>query len=319
MTSKNMVQTARIRAKQRHLVVMLLLCLAYIGLIGASPAMPLATNDWRVGNDVGLSRGTQIRVGPGTGFCYHTVVPEDNWTVRIIGGPRKDDKERLWYDTSRAAAGDPSGGTGWVRQGQADTSPAPDDGGVYCPPDSGIVPPPATPIPGVVIPRSTPTPGPKDVCEGLSVHLPGFIYEGQSWWVSQSMVIKIVILIIALVLFFLVERWTMNPEAILPGLIRMILAGILLAGMGDLLRSYWIAMWYQITQEKCGIEPTILLLIGPLTVWGVARLFGTVSRLLGIIVIILLVVLLVILLTPERISGIVDGVRHLFGFVSMPG
>jgi len=47
--------------------------------------------------------------------------------VMVIDGPRIADGA-IWWDTSRRAAGDPSGGTGWVRMDQNDTdcfSPAP--------------------------------------------------------------------------------------------------------------------------------------------------------------------------------------------------
>jgi len=64
--------------------------------------------------------------GAGRGLS-HTHVPEDNWAVMVIDGPRIADGA-IWWDTSRRAAGDPSGGTGWVRMDQNDTdcfSPAP--------------------------------------------------------------------------------------------------------------------------------------------------------------------------------------------------
>ena len=78
-----------------------------------------AANSWAVGNLVGLCAGTQIHTGSGDNYPTHTVVPENNWTVKVIGGPRTVNGE-TWWDTSRAAAGDPSGGTGWVKQSQAD-------------------------------------------------------------------------------------------------------------------------------------------------------------------------------------------------------
>ncbi len=90
----------------------------------AVPLPPLAfAQDWRVGQIVGLCKGTRIYEGPGYHYRYHTVVPEDDWAVKIIGGPRNGD----WWDTSRKEAGDPSGGTGWVKQSEAESckSPAP--------------------------------------------------------------------------------------------------------------------------------------------------------------------------------------------------
>ena len=69
--------------------------------------------EWIVGKIVGLSKGTKIYYGSGFAYGYHTIVPEDNWAVKIIGGPRYADGWE-WWDTSRREACDPSGGTGWV-------------------------------------------------------------------------------------------------------------------------------------------------------------------------------------------------------------
>lgn len=67
---------------------------------------------WSVGKVVGLAAGTKIYEGSGFGFRAHTLVPHDNWAVKIIGGPREANGWE-WWDTSRKAC-DPSGGTGWV-------------------------------------------------------------------------------------------------------------------------------------------------------------------------------------------------------------
>lgn len=76
-------------------------------------------NTWEIGSTVGLCSGTEIREGSGFNYSVHTIVPEDNWTVVVIDGPRYVDG-KAWWDISRAATGDPSGGTGWVYQSQAD-------------------------------------------------------------------------------------------------------------------------------------------------------------------------------------------------------
>ena len=49
--------------------------------------------------------------GPGLNYRAHTRVPEDNWTVVVSDGPRTSGG-KVWYDTSRKAAGDPSAAQG---------------------------------------------------------------------------------------------------------------------------------------------------------------------------------------------------------------
>lgn len=92
------------------------------------PALAQYPGDWIIGNIVGLNCGTLIREGPGDTYTAHTTVPEDNWTVMVIGGPRLVDGQ-VWWDTSRAAAGDPSGGTGWVSQSQSEGASCSGGGG----------------------------------------------------------------------------------------------------------------------------------------------------------------------------------------------
>lgn len=75
------------------------------------------TNQWQVGARVGLCKGATIRTG--SGFQYDKnifVVPEDNWQVDIIDGPRKADGV-TWWDVSRENID--GGGTGWVYFEQA--------------------------------------------------------------------------------------------------------------------------------------------------------------------------------------------------------
>ena len=67
-------------------------------LILQPASLARAENNWVVGNLVGLCAGTEIRVGSGDQYPVHTIVPEDNWTVKVIGGPRIVNGE-TWWDT----------------------------------------------------------------------------------------------------------------------------------------------------------------------------------------------------------------------------
>lgn len=77
------------------------------------------TDGWQIGQMVRLQKGVCIREGPGMSYRAHTKVPVNDWEVVVIDGPRQADG-LIWYDTSRRAAGDPSGGTGWVAYNQSD-------------------------------------------------------------------------------------------------------------------------------------------------------------------------------------------------------
>ncbi|MCB0130406.1 MAG: RHS repeat protein [Caldilineaceae bacterium] len=72
---------------------------------------------WAPGATIGLCTGTEIRHGPE--LAIHTIVPEDSWNIVVIDGPRIVNGQ-TWWDTSRFLAGDPTGGTGWVSQEQAE-------------------------------------------------------------------------------------------------------------------------------------------------------------------------------------------------------
>ena len=91
-----------------------------LSMLLASLVLPVQADDWWVGKIVGLCKGTHIYYGPDESYGYHTIVPEDDWAVKIIGGPRGD-----WWDTSRREAGDPSGGTGWVKKSEAESCKQP--------------------------------------------------------------------------------------------------------------------------------------------------------------------------------------------------
>lgn len=294
-----MFASVRLQAAWRG-VLILLLPLLVLPLVGAIPSAPTAANDWRVNNIVYLSKGTQIWTAPSfsSPSCYHTIVPEDNWAVMVINGPRNAEG-RTWYDTSRAAAGDPSGGTGWVNTLQADASPATRDNGIYCPPGT-----------------STTTP------KKVNIQLPGFLTDIKEWWEKEPLPVKIGVLVIALILLFTSARWASGGGPIVTTLVRAILWGVLLAGVADLTRPSWISTWYQITSGNqyisSAIDPALLLLVAPLIIYGVILLFGMASRLVSIVVTILLGLFLLTLLTPDRISSLINGFLNLFGGGSKP-
>lgn len=79
-----------------------------------TPTVSAQKDDWQIGDIVGLPKGKLIRVGSGFEYPAHTCVPEDNWLVKVIGGPRNADGQ-VWYAVDRHALdGLPTSGTGWV-------------------------------------------------------------------------------------------------------------------------------------------------------------------------------------------------------------
>ncbi len=121
-----------------------------------------AQNMWKIDNIVGLCKGTRIFNAPG-GPTFHTTVPEDNWAVKVINGPANVGGV-LWWDTSRKAAGDPSGGTGWVSQNEADSC--------FVQPTTTPLPPTSTPLPtasNAPMPTNTPVPTPTSSSPNLCV------------------------------------------------------------------------------------------------------------------------------------------------------
>jgi hypothetical protein len=94
---------------------------------------------WQVGQRVGLKQGAEIRHGPGFGYGIHTRVPENNWQVDIINGPRYADGQE-WWDISRRNLD--GGGTGWVYKSQAgyDICTPPPPGNIYIASDIELIP-----------------------------------------------------------------------------------------------------------------------------------------------------------------------------------
>jgi hypothetical protein len=79
-----------------------------------------APDGWSVGSLVGLRHGAEVWQGPGAQESLF-VVPDsapEPYTVKVVGGPQCLGTD-IWLDVSRPAAGDPTGGTGWVIPSQA--------------------------------------------------------------------------------------------------------------------------------------------------------------------------------------------------------
>ncbi len=73
---------------------------------------------WQVGQRVGLKLGAEIRAGSSFSFTpYPQRVPEDDWQVVLT--EKRVGEGQTWWNIDRKAAGDPSGGTGWVYFAQA--------------------------------------------------------------------------------------------------------------------------------------------------------------------------------------------------------
>jgi hypothetical protein len=80
-----------------------------------NPNLP-DSSGWYIGARVALCAGATIRSGSGFNYPTHTIVPENNWQVDIINGPRNSGGV-TWWDISRANID--GGGTGWVYFEQA--------------------------------------------------------------------------------------------------------------------------------------------------------------------------------------------------------
>lgn len=192
-------------------------------------------SDWNVGKTIGLRAGTCIREGPGLNYRAHTRVPEDNWTVMVIDGPRQANG-KTWYDTSRKAAGDPSGGTGWVMADWSDR-------------DCGLP---------VAVPQPQPAP---------SVPAPprpdNLLQQLRSWWNAQSPLMKWIVALIAVALLILIWR---RVGSHLVSLMFAIIGALLLIWLMDGVREVWQVPW----QNLVGTDaPDLALLVGaiPLVSW----------------------------------------------------
>ena len=216
-----------------------------------------AQGEWERGKIVGLRAGTCIREGPGLSYRAHTRVPENDWAVKVTDGPRVADGH-TWWDTSRNAAGDPSGGTGWVTQDQTDT--ACDTGGV--PPPTANSAPTANPIP-TANPNPTPSnpiPTPK---------LDSF-YSLRSWWYQQSALFKWSVAVVAILL--IPTLWRLIGGVVIQ-FIGAVLLAIVIWIVLDLTRSGWEATWLKVAGPIFGRDiPDLALLLSvvPLVSQGIS-------------------------------------------------
>jgi hypothetical protein len=203
-------------------------------------AMAGAQEGWQIGAIVGLRAGTCIREGPGLSYRAHTRVPEDDWAVRVIDGPRIADG-KVWWDTSRRAAGDPSGGTGWVMEDQTDTD---------CPLPSA----PGTPIP----------PSPPDISNWLR-QLIALWRKLPDWarWAAA-----VVLLLLGFRLVGRVVGWLL-------GLLGALLGSAIIWIVLDLTRGFWQPLWIPLGRSVFGDnvpDLAFLLALLPLASWVLATL-----------------------------------------------
>jgi len=220
--------------------VLILLPIAALSLCVLSKPAWAQQEDWQVGRIVGLRAGVCIREGPGVAYRAHTRVPEDNWAVMVIDGPRMADGA-IWWDTSRRAAGDPSGGTGWVRMDQTDTN---------CFPPS---------------PNSAPEPNP---LPALSPDIQGSILDQISaWWnglpSAARGVVGLIGLVIGLRFLSTVAGWVL-------GLAAALISAFFVWMLMDASRAFWQPLWSPLAFSLLGPDaPDLALLVAalPLVSW----------------------------------------------------
>lgn len=213
---------------------------------------------WERNKLIGLSAGTCIREGPGFRYRAHTRVPEDNWTVMIIDGPRKADG-LTWWDTSRKAAGDPSGGTGWVTQDQSDTN---------C---------------DYVIPPVQPTTSAPENPDNVPINPPttpitdqDLIRQAQTWWYQQPALIKWGIAVLALLFISLLWRLV---GGIIIELISTTVLALVIWVLLNLTRPIWQDVWQSLAYPIFGGDvPDLALLLAvlPLASWGFALILRSI-------------------------------------------
>jgi len=236
-----MIQSRR-RVSSRCFMVAMLACLAMSLSFGELQTGVDAQDDWQSGQLVGLREGTCIREGPGLRYRAHTRVPENDWLVMVIDGPRRVDG-RIWYDTSRRAAGDPSGGTGWVDRSQSDKCPSNGDS-PRVPPDTG-----------------PPSSG-------------SWLRRIQDYWIHLSTLGKwvtaIAVLSVALLLWrkLALSLWTVFS---------FIVVGAIVWWLMEQTRSVWEPYWHGALGSDAP-DLALLLALVPMLGWIVPRLFSFMPR-----------------------------------------
>lgn len=214
------------------------------GSIVASVQFTHAQDNWQRGKIMGLNAGTCIREGPGLQYRAHTRVPENQWAVMVIDGPRTADG-KVWWDTSRRAAGDPSGGTGWVAQDQSDQN---------CNKAS------------LSAQSQEPFPQPSSsiVSASRSIGEGDPIGSLRYWWIGQSQVVKLVVAIAALLLAPSLWRLIGGPVI---ELISAVILSIAMYVMLDLSRGLWQGVWNSVSSVLfASNSPDLALLLAALPI-----------------------------------------------------
>jgi len=219
--------------------ILILLPIAVLSLYVLSKLAWAQQEDWQVGRIIGLRAGVCIREGPGAAYRAHTQVPEDNWAVMVIDGPRVADGA-IWWDTSRRAAGDPSGGSGWVRMDQTDTN---------C-------------FPSLPNPAPVPNPLPElrpDIQDAV-------LDQISAWWNRLPSAARGVVGLIGLLMLrFLgtVAGWVL-------GLVAALISAFFVWMLMDASRAFWQPLWSPLAFSLLGPDaPDLALLVAalPLVSW----------------------------------------------------
>jgi len=153
----------------------------------------------------------------------------------VIDGPRQANG-KSWYDTSRNAAGDPSGGTGWVMADWSDRD---------C--SSPVAAPQPQPAPSVPV-----LPAPDNLLQQL-----------RAWWSAQSPLMKWIVALVVVALLIMIWR---RVGSHLVSLVFAIIGALLLLWLMDGIREVWQGPWQNLAGSDA---PDLALLVAaiPLVSW----------------------------------------------------